>query len=487
MLQKFAFFIFLNFLAGNSINSQNNSDEQIREDCVFVEYLLAKDWVLRNESKADNYIVESWFPVSSGLKGYNREYEFGQLIFEERFQIKNSDGKTFLLITIDERETKFEQIACSEKEMVFENPEHDFPQRIKYKKIDEDYLFVEASAIGKKSIRLGLTAEAKSLKTLDEDEVKLKPILKPINSDEGFRGISMGEESLWASGTNGTVIRSTDLGESWQQFKIPNCDSIDFRDVHALNDQTALILSAGSPALIYRTEDVGLNWELVYENDRPEIFMDGMDFFDDKNGMAYGDPIDGKFVILKTEDAGLNWTELPSSAVPSALAEEAGFAASGTGIKCLSGGFVRIATGNGSKARILASNDYGASWWSEETDIISSSGCGIFSIDYIDQANALAVGGCYESPDFKENVSSVFQDGSWSLLQAGPNGYRSAVRFVDDTTAIAVGRNGVDVGVRNPQGWEWISISEEPFYAIECSNRRAFVIGKAGRFAVISF
>ena len=48
------------------------------------------------------------------------------------------------------------------------------------------------------------------------------------------------------------------------------------------------------------------------------------------NGIAFGDPIDGRLTILTTVDGGISWQEAPESSRPEVLPGEYAFAASGT-------------------------------------------------------------------------------------------------------------------------------------------------------------
>ena len=55
------------------------------------------------------------------------------------------------------------------------------------------------------------------------------------------------------------------------------------------------------------TNDAGLNWDTVYTNYDSLAFFDGMDFWNDKEGIIYGDPIKGSMLLLQTMDSGNTW------------------------------------------------------------------------------------------------------------------------------------------------------------------------------------
>jgi len=122
-----------------------------------------------------------------------------------------------------------------------------------------------------------------------------------------LRGISVvDDEVAWASGTQGTFVRTIDGGKSWKADNIAGASSLDFRDVEAFDANTAILMSAGSGELsrVYKTTDGGKNWKLCYQNSIAEGFFDGMAFWDEKNGVLFGDPVDGRLFIMTTTDGG---------------------------------------------------------------------------------------------------------------------------------------------------------------------------------------
>ena len=66
------------------------------------------------------------------------------------------------------------------------------------------------------------------------------------DSDASLRGLCVyDQQNVWASGTGGTVLRTTDGGESWQNISVPGAEELDFRDVQVLDAQTAIVMNAG--------------------------------------------------------------------------------------------------------------------------------------------------------------------------------------------------------------------------------------------------
>ncbi len=159
-------------------------------------------------------------------------------------------------------------------------------------------------------------------------------------ANASFRGMSIPtDEIIWVSGSNGNVGKSTDAGKSWQWLTVKGYEKNDFRDIHAFDSNTAIIMSVGDPAYILKTKDGGKNWKVVFTKSMPGMFLDAMDFRNDKEGICIGDPLSignaGRkfFYIVRTKDGGDSWEPEPLFKMPPAEREgEAVFAASGTNI-----------------------------------------------------------------------------------------------------------------------------------------------------------
>lgn len=76
--------------------------------------------------------------------------------------------------------------------------------------------------------------------------------MQDSNTSADLRGIhSIGSGIAWASGTKGTVLRTTDDGDHWQLCATPSgAEGLDFRGVQAFDANTAIIMSSGKGTLL---------------------------------------------------------------------------------------------------------------------------------------------------------------------------------------------------------------------------------------------
>ena len=216
---------------------------------------------------------------------------------------------------------------------------------------------------------------------------------------------AVSDRVAWASGTNGTVIRTSDGGTTWQRLAIAGAEKLDFRDIDAVDDRTAYALSIGAGELsrIYKTSDAGLTWIEQFVNHDPKAFFDAMAFWDAKRGVAVSDSVDGQFVILLTSDGGTSWVRVPASALPPALPNEGFFAASGTNVTVAAPNHVWVGTGAASQARVLRSSDGGRTWALSKTPLDAGPSAGIFSIAFSDRTHGIVVGGDYKAESVAGN------------------------------------------------------------------------------------
>lgn len=275
----------------------------------------------------------------------------------------------------------------------------------------------------------------------------------PVKSIRGLSVVT--DQIVWASGTGGQVGKSTDGGAHWQWTVVPGCDSCDWRSLYAFDDRKAIVLNAGAPALIFLTEDGGKSWKQVYYDNRPGIFFDAMQFFNEQEGIAIGDPIENKFTVIRTHNGGRSWESDAAGSLPAAAAGEAIFAASGTSLVTLPGKKVYFATG-GNVARLFVS---GNNWTAYTIPVVQgSSTTGAFSIAFRNAEAGIAVGGDYKLDTARKGNCMLTDNGgrNWYAPVTPPGGYRSGVTYVSQKILIATGTSGTDISVDGGKNWKTV-------------------------------
>ncbi len=292
-----------------------------------------------------------------------------------------------------------------------------------------------------------------------------------------MRGISViSDQVAWVSGSNGHVGKTLDGGSTWTWTQPKGYEKLDFRDIEAFDDQNAIIVNAGSPAYILITTDGGKSWKETYKNTDSLIFLDGMGFWNRKEGIIFGDPINNKMQLLKTTDGGQTWKNISDQLKKEMAVGEAGFAASGTTIRTQLGGKVWVASG-GKVSNIYYSGNYGKSWKVYPCPIIQGeSSTGPFSIAFYDEKKGIAVGGNYLKD--KENTNNVVLTTNGGKTWSKPNspvlGYRSAVEYITDLLCFATGSSGTDVSTDG--GKNWTNISTLNFNALQKAKNGKLIL-----------
>lgn len=312
--------------------------------------------------------------------------------------------------------------------------------------------------------------------------------------DASLRGVSAVDDRVaWASGSKGTVLRTVDGGSTWTAVPVPGEETTDFRDIEAFGPDEAVVMAIARPAKIFRTRDGGKTWARTFFDDTPGIFLDGMAFFDERNGLAAGDPMDGRFFIIATAEGGETWAPLPPDSRPAAADGEAAFAASGTSLAVLGRDRVWLTTG-GSVSRVWRSEDRGGHWDAAPSALLQGpASAGGFGIAFLDRRRGITVGGDYRAEAASAGNAAVTADGgrTWTAVaERRPGGFREAVAFLPGAkplVAVTVGPSGSDMSLDLGKTWAPIA-GPTGFHALSIAKkgRAAWAVGRNGLIARLS-
>lgn len=290
---------------------------------------------------------------------------------------------------------------------------------------------------------------------------------------------------VWASGSNGVILKSPDQGETWQRLHVKDGDALDFRGIVGFNASTAYLMSSGDgdKSRIYKTTDGGETWNLQYSDNRKEFFLDTIACISEKECLALGDPINGKFLLLKTTD-GEHWNPLPTDNMPPALGSEGAFAASNSCLTLSGDKEIFFATG-GPAARVFHSTDGGLTWTVVRTPVLQGNpSSGAFSLRFDGGKHLIALGGDYKEADNPDRVSAYSMDNglTWQLAARQPSGFRSAVAHIDDGRWVAVGPSGEDFTSDYGAHWKHTdSLNLNAVVILDVSN--GWAVGARGTIA----
>lgn len=314
-----------------------------------------------------------------------------------------------------------------------------------------------------------------------------------VNTKAHFRSVrALSEQVVWVGGTQGTYLRTTDGGRTWQTKQVTGAEKLDFRGVYAFDAQNAILMSAGEAekgaARMYRTTNGGTSWELCYQTDQKGVFLDGIAFWDKQNGIVFGDPIDGKFFVLRTRNGGKSWDKVNSQFFPTVQTGEAAFAASGTSLVVVGKQHAFIGTGGGAVAQVYRSSDRGTSWAVATTPLSAGATSGIFGVHFQDISRGIAVGGDYKLTTLQSPNVIITNDGGQHWQQATPTnppGLKEAVAYVPSQRIwVAVGPSGTCYSSNAADKWQ--VIDQSSFHALSCAGSTCWAVGANGAVAKLA-
>jgi photosystem II stability/assembly factor-like uncharacterized protein len=274
-----------------------------------------------------------------------------------------------------------------------------------------------------------------------------------------IRTLAADGDKLWYAGSGGKYgWVSLSGGKNFNGIAAHDTIFPEFRAL-AQTKSHIFIVNVASPAFLYKISKDGRQIKQVYTEAGEKVFYDCMKFYNDKEGIAMGDPQNGCLSILTTKDGGDTWQKHDCTNLPAVVDGEAAFAASNTNI-IIKEGKTWVISG-GKKSRVFYSEDKGETWSVTETPIIQGGEMtGMFTADFYDAETGFAAGGDYEKPEQNTANKILTADGgkTWKRVGEGVGpGYVSCVQFVPGSKGgglFTVGRNGVFYSANQGTTWK---------------------------------
>lgn len=298
-----------------------------------------------------------------------------------------------------------------------------------------------------------------------------------ISQGTGFAATSRGLSQVtaldanivWALAYDGSGLgeniqeftRTTDGGATWTAGTIDVGDTtLEINNISPVSATTAwasAIINIGTPTApddndgigtIVKTTDGGATWTPQLTNGFQTVgssFLNGVYFWNENVGVAYGDPEGTEYEIWRTIDGGANWNRVSGNKIDNPLLGEYGY----NSTPIAAGGNLWFPT---NKGRLFRTTDQGVTWTAAQvpglTDfgaaLPGNSGSAIFSS--ATNGYLLKTSGTVATPVYKYYTTS---DGgtTWSSNTGTTfTGTRRILTYIPGTTTIVATSQSTPVG-----------------------------------------
>lgn len=305
-----------------------------------------------------------------------------------------------------------------------------------------------------------------------------------------IRAITIANNKVWYSADQ-SRFGFVDLVSLQKKEIVMGSDKkTEFRSI-AQTKNFIFVLSVANPALLFRISKADLSYELVYQERHEKVFYDSMQFWNDKEGIAIGDPIGSSFSMIVTKDSGKTWQKIAESQLPKLEEGEAFFAASNTTITTKKGKTWVVS--GGKQSRVFLSNNKGKKWEVYTTPIVQGkSMTGIFTADFYDHKIGFISGGNYEKLEQNYDNKALTLNGgkTWNLVAQNLGfGYASCVQFIPKSKGnglLSVGSSGIFYSGDRGNTWKQFS-SDKFLYTIRMVNDSTAIAAGKNKIILIHF
>ena len=323
----------------------------------------------------------------------------------------------------------------------------------------------------------------KSGSSVDDGTFKSVTVDTVLNDKISIRALLIDKNKIWYAADKSRVGYYDFKTLVHLQKTIADTDEkLEFRSI-AQNSKSVFIANIGNPSHIFRVSKNDVDFQKVYTENNEKAFFDSMNFWNEKEGIAIGDPTENCLAILITRDGGKTWKKTPCSNLPKVVEGEAAFAASNTNI-CIKGNNTWIVSG-GKKARVFYSPDKGNSWEVFETPIAQGEDLtGIFTADFYNEKIGVIAGGNHLVPEKKSQNKAITYDGgkTWKLIADNSGfGYASCIQFVPKSNGkqlVCVGLSGLYYSANSGNSWKQLLTDKTLFTIRFLDENTAFAAGR---------
>lgn len=313
-----------------------------------------------------------------------------------------------------------------------------------------------------------------------------------LNEAISSRAILIDSNKVWYAGNNGKLgsISLINKDSKYNGLIQKENLNIEFRSI-AQTSSDIFVLSVANPALLYRIDKKNKQVQLVYQEKHDKVFYDSMQFLNDNEGFAIGDPTEDCPSFIKTINGGKTWEKISCESLPKFEDGEAFFAASNTNL-VLKDKAVFMVSG-GKKSRVAVSTDKGLSWTINQTPIVQGEAMtGAFCANFYNETIGIIAGGNYEKPLQNFQNKAVTNDGgkTWKLVSDNEAfGYASCIQYVPNSHGkgiVEVGANGIFYSSDSGETWKQLA-PDKDLLTFRFINERAAVATGKNRIVKLTF